>query len=71
MKHFIFQTSWRVIPVRNLPFGAEEFRVIGYVSTMWGLAGSIPAPAFVFDSNTAQGNGIRRLKGERIFFITS
>ncbi|MDZ8064762.1 MAG: hypothetical protein RMY64_03845 [Nostoc sp. DedQUE08] len=42
MKHFILHASWRVTLVRNLPFGAEEFRVIGYVSTIVGISGFNP-----------------------------
>ncbi|WP_420760028.1 hypothetical protein [Nostoc sp. CALU 546] len=47
MKHFILHTSWRVILVRNLPFGAEELGLSVMSPPLWGLAGSIPAPAFV------------------------
>ncbi|MDZ8222997.1 MULTISPECIES: hypothetical protein [unclassified Nostoc] len=42
MTNFILHTSWRVILVRNLPFGAEEFKVIGYVSTIVGISGFNP-----------------------------
>ncbi|WP_143855505.1 hypothetical protein [Nostoc sp. 'Peltigera membranacea cyanobiont' 232] len=42
MKNFILHISWRVILVRNLPFGDGEFRVIGYVSTIVGISGFNP-----------------------------
>jgi hypothetical protein len=42
MTDFILDTSWRVILVRNLPFGDEEFKVIGYVSTIVGISGFNP-----------------------------
>ncbi|MEH2206734.1 MAG: hypothetical protein V7K53_22110 [Nostoc sp.] len=42
MKHFILHASWRVILVRNLPFGDGELRIIGYVSTIVGISGFNP-----------------------------
>ncbi|WP_251956243.1 hypothetical protein [Nostoc commune] len=58
MKNFILHTSWRVILVRNLPFGDEEFRVIGYVSTIVGISGFNPRTrlCLIFTSRQEEGD---------------
>ncbi|WP_414516945.1 hypothetical protein [Nostoc sp. PCC 9305] len=58
MKHFILHASWRVILVRNLPFGADEFRIIGYVSTIVGISGFNPRTrlCLIFSSRKQEGD---------------
>ncbi|MEH2436778.1 MAG: hypothetical protein V7K25_21485 [Nostoc sp.] len=58
MTDFILHTSWRVIFVRNLPFGAEEFKVIGYVSTIVGISGFNPRTrlCLIFTSRKEEGD---------------